>query len=87
LALGKYLGRSHDAGTIPKFRACREDVPVSSVSACGAGTLVQQILKLNLATLESCGVRVRQIVRDNIQVHLLGFHPGSAGVQRLNHSV
>jgi hypothetical protein len=34
-------------------------------------------LKFQFALFKTRGVDVRQVVGDDVQVHLLGFHPGS----------
>jgi len=47
--------------------------------------LVQQVLEHHPAALEPVGGRVRQVVRDGIQLSLLGFETGFRNGQRSHH--
>ena len=47
--------------------------------------LVDQVLKLRAARLESAGVRIGQVVRDVVDVHLLGGHAAGGAVKCSNH--
>ena len=55
------------------------------VGAGRARGLVKQLLELDLAFLEAGGVDVGEVVRDDVEVHLLGFHPGGGGVKGAKH--
>jgi hypothetical protein len=47
--------------------------------------LIEQILEFNFAAFETRGVDIGQVVGNDIQVHLLGLHPGSGGVECAKH--
>jgi hypothetical protein len=81
LALGENLRGRSDTRTVTDLDAGRDDVAAACVGAGGAGLLVEEILKLDLAALEAGGVHVREIVRDRIQILLLSFHAGGGGVE------
>ncbi len=42
---------------------------------------IKQVLKFDFALLEAGGVDVRQVVGDDVQVELLGFHAGGGGIK------
>ena len=71
----------------PIWRPVGSWLPAPCLGARGAGGLVKQILELDLALLEPGGVDVRQVVGDDVQVHLLGFHPGGGGVKCAQHMI
>jgi len=43
--------------------------------------LVKQILKFRFCFLVTSGVHVREVVRDHVEVHLLGLHPGGGRIK------
>src|SRR6185295_4963829 len=53
--------------------------------ARNARLLVNQVLELHVALLEAGGVHVREIVRDGVDVGLLGIHAAGSGVERADH--
>jgi hypothetical protein len=77
LALGKNFGRGGDARSVTHFDSRRGNVAAACIDAGSfRRLLVEQILKLDLGTLETGRVHVREIVRDRVEVELLRLHPG-----------
>jgi hypothetical protein len=56
------------------LQAGRQCVPAPLIRAGWARSLIKQILKFNFAFLEPGGVDVGKVVRNDVQVKLLGFH-------------
>src|SRR5262249_49896381 len=46
---------------------------------------VEQVLEVAAAALEAGGVDVREVVGDDVDAELLGFHSGRGGVQGTEH--
>ncbi len=54
---------------------------VGGLGAGGFDGLVEQVLKVHAALLETGSVHVRQVVGDGVDVHLLGYHARRCGEQ------
>ena len=80
LTLSKNLRSGGDTRAVADLDAGGDEIAAARVGAGGAGLLVEQILKLDLAPLETGRVHVRQIIGDGIQVELLGLHAGGSGI-------
>ena len=81
LAIGKYFGSGHRAGTVAHLHAGGHLVAASHCGAGGAVGLVKHVLELDLRFLKTGGVHVRQVIGDDVQVHSLGLHARGGGVE------
>ena len=57
---------------------------VGRLGPCSLEGLVEQILEFGPLALEGYGVHVGDVVRDDLDVHLLGGHAGRGGAERLH---
>ena len=74
LAIGKHLGSGHSAGTVAHLHTSGHLIAAPGFGAGGAVGLVKHILELHLRFLKTGGVHVRQVIGDDIQIHLLALH-------------
>ena len=54
---------------------------VGSIATCLAWILIEQILKLDFVLLVAGGIHVGYVVRDHVQVELLGLHARCSGIE------
>jgi len=85
LALGENLRRGGDARAVAHLDARRDEIAAAGIDARVFRCLVKEILKFDLAALEARGVHVGEVVRDRVQVELLGIHAGGGRVEREVH--
>jgi len=57
---------------------------LSNRGTSGLNRLVNQVVKFSTLVLESSCVDVREVVRDDVQIKLLGNHSGCRGINDLN---
>jgi len=73
LGAKSHLQAGSDGGLL-RGRGARHDI-----------ALIEEIGKLDAARLESRSARVSQVVRDVIQIDLLGGHPAGSSIESVKH--
>ena len=72
--------RDH-ASSVSDLHRSRREISGTLLGSNLALLLVEHVLELDFVFLETGRVHIREVVRDGVEVHLLGFHSSGSGLK------